>query len=668
MKKIFYGIVFLLFTFSFSGNLNAQCPTITCPGDITLNNDAGTCGAVVNYATPVGIDNCSNGNILFVCDGDNTTTTEIPAELTAAGYNVTSVYSDHNATTKDNATLQSAGLSNYKAIFWHASGNNGYGDTHSAATFTNLSAYVNAGGKVFITGYDVIASPTDVELYTFMGGTGSIDGGYSGNATLVGSNSLTTGVTNIVGLTLSVGGDHDGLTGLTAGTVAVASSGTNHGWTIRTLGAGEIAWVSTANPYGTTWAYWNTPGSGYNEALLNFAYNACYNPNILFVCDGDNTTATEIPAELTAAGYNVTAVYSDHNATTKDNATLQGAGLSMYSAIYWHASGNSGYGDTHSAATFANLSAYVSAGGNVFITGYDVIASPPDPELITFMGGTSSTDGGSVGTETLVGSNSLTTGVTNIVGLTLNATGDHDGLNGLDASTVAVASNGSSHGWTIRTLGAGEIAWVSTANYTAAPWAYWNTPGTGYNEALLNFAYNHTSIVGIGLPTTTMIAGLADGATFPVGATTVTYEVVDGLGNNPEQCSFIVTIVDNEAPVADVATLADVTAECEVTTLTAPTATDNCGTVTVTNDATLPISAQGTTVVTWTYNDGNGNTASQTQNVVITDISAPVADVATLADVTAECEVTTLTAPTATDNCGTVTVTNDATLPISTQG
>ncbi len=39
----------------------------------------------------------------------------------------------------------------------------------------------------------------------------------------------------------------------------------------------------------------------------------------------------------------------------------------------------------------------------------------------------------------------------------------------------------------------------------------------------------------------------------------------------------------------------------EVTALTPPTATDNCGgVVTGTNDATLPITAQGTTVVTWT--------------------------------------------------------------------
>ena len=53
--------------------------------------------------------------------------------------------------------------------------------------------------------------------------------------------------------------------------------------------------------------------------------------------------------------------------------------------------------------------------------------------------------------------------------------------------------------------------------------------------------------------------------------------------------------------------MADVTAECEVASITAPTATDNCGgTITATTDAIFPITAQGTTVVTWTYDDGNG--------------------------------------------------------------
>ena len=155
---------------------------------------------------------------------------------------------------------------------------------------------------------------------------------------------------------------------------------------------------------------------------------------------------------------------------------------------------------------------------------------------------------------------------------------------------------------------------------------------------------------------------------YPSGVTNVIWTVTD-IGGNSNQCVQTVTVIDTEAPVPDLATLADVTAECEVTALTDPTATDLCGAVITTHDAILPITSLGTTVVTWTYTDESGNASTQTQNIVITDITAPVADIATLADVTAECEATALIAPTATDNCGgIVTVSNDVTLPISTQG
>jgi hypothetical protein len=37
---------------------DTESPTISCPGNITKNNDPGVCGAVVTYTAPVGSDNC----------------------------------------------------------------------------------------------------------------------------------------------------------------------------------------------------------------------------------------------------------------------------------------------------------------------------------------------------------------------------------------------------------------------------------------------------------------------------------------------------------------------------------------------------------------------------------------------------------------------------------
>ena len=59
--------------------------------------------------------------------------------------------------------------------------------------------------------------------------------------------------------------------------------------------------------------------------------------------------------------------------------------------------------------------------------------------------------------------------------------------------------------------------------------------------------------------------------------------------------------------------------------LTAPTAPDNCaGSITGTTTTALPITAQGTTVVTWTDVEANGYISTQTQNVDLTETTAPV--------------------------------------------
>ena len=66
------------------------------------------------------------------------------------------------------------------------------------------------------------------------------------------------------------------------------------------------------------------------------------------------------------------------------------------------------------------------------------------------------------------------------------------------------------------------------------------------------------------------------------------------------------------------------------------------------------------------FDDGNGNTSTATQNVIIKDVTAPVVPV--LADVTGECSATATTATT-TDNCsGTITGTTTDALTYNTQG
>jgi len=129
-----------------------------------------------------------------------------------------------------------------------------------------------------------------------------------------------------------------------------------------------------------------------------------------------------------------------------------------------------------------------------------------------------------------------------------------------------------------------------------------------------------------------------------------------------------ITIESVCAPVPDLVVLPTIKGECSVTP-NASTATSSCtGTTTGTTATVFPITTQGTTIVTWTYNDGNGNISTQSQTIQLDDTIAPVADVTTLANATGQTTVTVF-APTATDPCiGTITGTTTSPLTYSTQG
>ena len=90
------------------------------------------------------------------------------------------------------------------------------------------------------------------------------------------------------------------------------------------------------------------------------------------------------------------------------------------------------------------------------------------------------------------------------------------------------------------------------------------------------------------------------------------YNIADTIYSEP-----VSLFIHEIAPVPDIVNLLDIIAECSVTITEYPTATDNCaGLITATTTTLFPITEQGTTVITWVYDDGNGNISSQTQNII----------------------------------------------------
>ncbi len=151
------------------------------------------------------------------------------------------------------------------------------------------------------------------------------------------------------------------------------------------------------------------------------------------------------------------------------------------------------------------------------------------------------------------------------------------------------------------------------------------------------------------------------------GVYTVHWSFDDGHGNISFQNQTVV-VDDTTSPLPSQSVLSAVHAQCTVT-LSAPTATDNCvGLIYATTTDSLNYSTEGSYTVHWLYDDGNGNTCLQEQQVIIDDTTAPVPLSATLATLSNECSVS-LSAPTASDNCaGMILATTSDPLTYTTEG
>ncbi|WP_040395884.1 HYR domain-containing protein [Cesiribacter andamanensis] len=145
---------------------------------------------------------------------------------------------------------------------------------------------------------------------------------------------------------------------------------------------------------------------------------------------------------------------------------------------------------------------------------------------------------------------------------------------------------------------------------------------------------------------------------------TYTYSISDAAGNAAANAVITYTGGDTEAPLAP-ASITTVTGECSATVSSAPTAQDNCaGAITGTTEDPLTYNVQGTHIITWTFNDGNGNSSTAEQKVIITDTQAPTitAPAAVSVPANAGCQATgvVLGTPVTADNCSVASVTNDA--------
>lgn len=90
------------------------------------------------------------------------------------------------------------------------------------------------------------------------------------------------------------------------------------------------------------------------------------------------------------------------------------------------------------------------------------------------------------------------------------------------------------------------------------------------------------------------------------------------------QTSFQRPVVLADVSAPDSVALPDLFADCDIT-VPAPTTMDNCaGMITGTTNDPLSYNAQGTYLINWTFDDGNGNQTTVSQNVSVQDNTPPL--------------------------------------------
>ena len=216
-----------------------------------------------------------------------------------------------------------------------------------------------------------------------------------------------------------------------------------------------------------------------------------------------------------------------------NNPTLRGD-LAMYDAVIWSATSD-GFSPHTDVEAFENLRGYVDGGGHLLVVGGDPLAFP-DSLLLDLIGATGAVgfggDPGPIG----AGESSLTSGVADLAGVTPQSWSfQYPGLSGVQADVQIVATGAFGGGihWTVRPMGGGEVAFVSTGSrsyFRGEPWLATTPAATAaYNIAVRNFVMAADGTASMpGAPT---VRFTGTGAVDEGGEINITAEITDPEGD-----------------------------------------------------------------------------------------------------------------------------------------
>jgi hypothetical protein len=587
-------------------------PLITANGDQNLNTETGLCAATFEVSATAS-DNCSVSDPIGIRSDGLPIADPYPVGVTTITWNVTDANGNDAA-----SVVQYVIVTDNEIPVISTNGDQNLNTEAGLCTATvdvsaTASDNCSVGDPIGIRSDGLpLSDPYPVGVTTITWNVTDANGNDAASVV------QTVIVTDNEIPVISTNGDQNLNTeaGLCAATVEVSATASDNCSVGDPIGIRSDG-LPIADPYsvGLTTITWNvTDANGNDAASLVQSVIVTDNEIPVISTNGDQNLNTE--AGLCAATVEVSATASD-NCSVGDPIGIRSDGLPLsdpypvgVTTITWN-------------VTDANGNDAASLVQSVIVTDNEipVISTNGDQNLNTETGlcaatvevSATASDNCSVGDPIGIRSDGLSLSDPYSVGLT-TITWNVTDANGNFASTVVQTVS-------VTDTEAPEITCLADIKMTME-----------FGETGKVIDYNlPTATDNCGTSTIELISGPESGAVFPKGSTTVTYRAIDAAGNTAE-CSFSVTITesaDYENPVisncpSDITVTNDPDSCSAVVIWTAPTATDNSGSVTMTSNfesgSEFP---EGTTTVVYTATDAAGNQVTCSFSVTVNDTQLP---------------------------------------------
>ena len=655
-------------------------PVVSCPTNISVSNDPGDCGALVNYTVPVGTDDCPGATTTLT--NGLSSGVQFPIGITTVEYTVTDLAGNSATCSFDVEVIdnelptitcpadvnETADLGLCEADAAGVTlGTPTTNDNCGVATVSNNAPLNFPVGNTVVT-WTVTDVNGNVATCAQNVTIADVEAPIISDCGVTGSQTVSTDLGTCTYSNTGTGWDVTATDNCTTITVEYTLTG-------ATTGTGTTLDGVTFNN-GTTTVTWTVSDTAGNASTCT--YDIVVEDNELpIISDCGVTGSQTVSTDLGTCTYTNTGTGWDVTAT--DNCTTTSVGYALTGATI-------GSGTTLDGVTFNNGTTTVvwtvtDAAGNASTCTYDIVVEDNELPIISDCGvtgaqtvlvdpGVCSYTNTGTGWDVVATDNCTTitigytlTGATTGIGTTLDGVTFNNGTTTVEWTVTDAAGNASTCTYDIEVVDdqlpsiAGCPSDINATNDSGICGAVitWIAPTADDNCGVASFTSTHNS-----------------GDVFPVGTTTVTYTATDAAGN-VTICSFDITILDSENPVingcpSDITVSNDAGTCGAVVTWALPTASDNCGVDSFTSTHNSgDVFNVGTTTVTYTAVDAAGNSITCSFDVIVEDDENPTIlcqpDLSVDADpgvCEADASGVNLGTPVTGDNCGVATITNDA--------